>query len=199
MYEPAQVTGRFLCRGVLEQITDFGIIASHRIASHSCVGAFTVGLAEPLGHHGGRAPSRTRDAPNTTITPMTDIADQWLGTGFRFPLMPDTQGRLGYIAGMDVVRQSIETILDTEPGERIMRPSFGCGLRRYLMAPNILTTRSAMAEDITTALTTWEPRIQLNNVSVTPDDNPVLVWIEISYVRLADLREDNLVFPFYLS
>jgi hypothetical protein len=36
-------------------------------------------------------------------------------------------------------------------------------------------------------------------VSVTPDENPTLVWIEISYVRLADLRPDNLVYPFYLS
>jgi phage baseplate assembly protein W len=131
---------------------------------------------------------------------MTDVADRWLGTGFRFPLMPDTAGKLGYLAGMDVVRQSIETILDTEPGERIMRPTFGCGLRRYLMMPNTLTTRTAMEEDITTALTTWEPRIQVNKASVTPDDdNPVLVWIEISYVRLADLRDDNLVYPFYLS
>jgi hypothetical protein len=74
-----------------------------------------------------------------------------------------------------------------------MRPSFGCGLRRYLMAPNTLTTRTAMAEDIAAALTTWEPRIQVTNVAVTPDDNPTLVWIEISYVRLADRRPDNLV------
>lgn len=130
---------------------------------------------------------------------MTDVADQWLGTGFRFPLLPDAEGKLSYVRGMDVVRQSIETILDTEPGERIMRPAFGCGLRRYLMAPNTLTTRTGMAEDITAALTTWEPRIELTNVSVTPDENPTLVWIEISYVRLADLRPDNLVYPFYLS
>jgi phage baseplate assembly protein W len=106
---------------------------------------------------------------------MTDVADKWLGIGFRFPLIPDTDGKLGYIAGVDVVRQSIETILDTEPGERIMRPTFGCGLRRYLMAPNTLTTRTAMADDITAALTTWEPRIELTNVSVLPDDNPTLV------------------------
>jgi phage baseplate assembly protein W len=67
---------------------------------------------------------------------VTDVADQWLGTGFGFPLLPDTNGKLGYVVGLDLVRQSIETILDTEPGERIMRRSFGCGLRRYLMAPN---------------------------------------------------------------
>ena len=130
---------------------------------------------------------------------MTDIADQWLGAGFRFPLFPDGNGKLGYIAGPAVVRQSIEAILDTEPGERIMRPSFGCGLRRYLMAPNTLTTRTAMAADITAALNTWEPRIQVSNVSVTPDDNPTLVWIEISYVRQAARRPHNLVYPFYLA
>ena len=84
---------------------------------------------------------------------MTDVADQWLGTGFGFPLFPDTDGKLGYVAGLDLVRQSIETILDTEPGERIMRPSFGCGLRRYLMSPNTLTTRTAMAANITAAQT----------------------------------------------
>jgi hypothetical protein len=67
------------------------------------------------------------------------------------------------------------------------------------MEPNTLATRTAMAADITSALTTWEPRIRLTSVSVTPDENPTLVWIEISYVRLADLRPDNLVYPFYLS
>ena len=110
------------------------------------------------------------------------VADQWLGTGFGFPLLPDTNGKLGYVAGLDLVRQSIETILDTDPGERIMRPSFGCGLRRYLMAPNTLTTRTAMADEITAALDAWEPRIQVTNVSVTPDDNPTLVWIETQTV-----------------
>lgn len=134
---------------------------------------------------------------------MADVADQWLGTGFRFPLLPDGTGNLAYAAGLDLLRQSIEIILDTEPGERIMRPDFGCGLRRYLMAPNTLTTRTAMTEDITNALTRWEPRVQLTNVSVLPDAdqtlNPTLVWIEINYVRLADRRPDNLVYPFYLS
>jgi phage baseplate assembly protein W len=100
---------------------------------------------------------------------------------------------------MALVRQSIGQILDTEPGERIMLPAFGCGLRRYLMEPNTLTTRSAMERDIEDALNRWEPRIQLTNVAVTPDKDPSLVWIEISYVRRSDQRPDNLVYPFYLK
>jgi len=128
---------------------------------------------------------------------MTDVADQWLGTGLRFPLLP-VKNALGFVSGMELIRQSVEIILDTEPGERIMLPAFGCGLRRYLMQPNTLSTRTAMQEDIATALATWEPRISVSNVAVTTDDDPTLVWIEISYVRLADLRPDNMVYPFYL-
>ena len=55
-----------------------------------------------------------------------------------------------------------------------------------------------MREDIATALATWEPRISVSNVAVTTDDDPTLVWIEISYVRLTDMRPDNMVYPFYL-
>lgn len=98
-----------------------------------------------------------------------------------------------------IIRQSIEAIIDTNPGERIMRPDFGCGLSRYLMEPNTVMTRTGMQRDINNALSQWEPRIQLTNVAVTPGEDPSLVWIEISYVRLADRREDNLVYPFYLS
>jgi phage baseplate assembly protein W len=129
---------------------------------------------------------------------MPDVVDQMLGSGLRFPLRP-VAGRIGLLSGMELVRQSVETILDTEPGERIMLPAFGCGLRRFLMEPNNLTTRTAMRVDIATALDTWEPRIRVTNVAVTPGEDPSLVWIEISYVRLADLRPDNLVYPFYLK
>lgn len=100
---------------------------------------------------------------------------------------------------MELVRQSIEQILDTEPGERIMLPGFGCGLQRYLMEPNTLTTRTAMQHDIENALSRWEPRISLTDVAVTPGEDLSLVWIAIAYVRLSDLRPDNIVYPFYLK
>ena len=124
--------------------------------------------------------------------------DQWSGTGVRLPFLPDPAGALAWVGGMDLIRQSVSTILDTEPGERVMLPAFGCGLRRYLMEPNTLTTRTSMEADIRSALETWEPRIRLVNVAVTPGEEPHLVWVDIAYVRLSDLRPDNLVYPFYL-
>ena len=142
---------------------------------------------------------------------MVDVVDQWAGTGIRLPFLPEpreagapnalsapNRTNLGWLGGMDLIRQAVTTILDTEPGERIMLPGFGCGLRRHLMAPNNLTTRTAMASDIRSSLETWEPRIQLTEVAVTEGDNPYLVWVDIAYVRRADLRPDNLVYPFYL-
>ncbi|WP_330334060.1 GPW/gp25 family protein [Streptomyces sp. NBC_00536] len=143
--------------------------------------------------------------------------DPWTGTGVRFPLRPlaagaagalgalgpgtadgGRPGALAWLSGTAVIRQSIETILDTEPGERVMRPTFGCGLRRHLMAPNTPATRAAISADTAEALTRWEPRIRVTGVAVTPGEEPSMVWIDIGYVRLADLRPDNLVYPFYL-
>lgn len=130
---------------------------------------------------------------------MMDVVDQWTGTGLRLPLLPDADtGALAWLGGLDLIRQSVTTILDTEPGERVMLPGFGCGLRRYLMAPNNLATRTAMTEDIRSALETWEPRIQLTAVEVSPDTDPSLVWVDIAYLRRTDQSPDNLVYPFYL-
>lgn len=135
----------------------------------------------------------------TAPTRAQDPADAWLGTGFSFPLTPEPGvGGLRWLSGMARLRQSVETILDTEPGERVMLPDFGCGLRRYLMAPNTPATRTAIREDIVAALTRWEPRIRLTEVAVSPAEEPTMVWIDISYQRRVDLRPDNLVYPFYL-
>lgn len=123
-----------------------------------------------------------------------------LGRGWMFPIRPsDRDGNLEYLAGPDKVRQSIEIILDTEPGERIMRPAFGCGLRRYLMKPNTTATRSLIQRDVAVSLKTWEPRIDVQNVEVTPGDDPALILIQISYVHKRDGRQGNLVYPFYLE
>ncbi|HZQ81920.1 MAG TPA: GPW/gp25 family protein [Gaiellaceae bacterium] len=123
----------------------------------------------------------------------------YLGRGWAFPVDPGTDGQLDYAFGPDKVRQSIRIILDTEPGERIMRPDFGCGLRQFLMQPNTVATRAQIQSQVQTALTNWEPRISLTSVDVVPGDDPALVQIAIAYVHVRDGRPDNLVYPFYLE
>ena len=123
-----------------------------------------------------------------------------LGTGWEFPVKPNPTDRLlDYVSGPEKVRQSIYLILETEPGERLMRPTFGCGLRRYLMKPNTTATRALIKHDVERGLSQAEPRIKLGNVSVDPGDDPAMVLIQISYTNVRDGRSDNLVYPFYLS
>ena len=123
-----------------------------------------------------------------------------LGRGWDFPVRPDPRaGALAYADGPEKVRQSIGIILDTEPGERIMRPSFGCGLRQFLMKPNTPATRALIKNGVELSLSAFEPRIKLQFVSVDPGDDPALVLIQISYIHVRDGRKDNLVYPFYLE
>jgi phage baseplate assembly protein W len=122
-----------------------------------------------------------------------------LGRGWEFPVAAGAVGALSYAEGPTKVAQSIWIILDTEPGERIMRPTFGAGLRRFLMQPNTSATRALIAHDVELALVTFEPRIQVTEVRVDPGDDPALVLIHIAYVHVRDQRPGNLVFPFYLE
>ncbi len=122
-----------------------------------------------------------------------------LGAGLGQPLGPDENGRLRLASGPEKVRQSIFTILDTEQGERVMRPDFGCGLSRWLMAPNSPATRAGIEREVRLALERWEPRIRLADVSVSSADDPAMVLIEIRYAHVLDGRQDILVYPFFLD
>lgn len=124
---------------------------------------------------------------------------EYLGRGWSFPVAPERGVGLALAEGPTKVAQSIRIILDTEPGERVMRPSFGCGLRRFLMSPNTVATRTLMQREVESALSTWEPRIQLEAVRVEEGEEPSLVLVHIAYTHVRDGRPGNLVYPFYLE
>jgi phage baseplate assembly protein W len=109
-----------------------------------------------------------------------------LGTGWDFPPTPSVRGTLDYLSGAALVRQSIRLILATEPGERIMRPDFGCGLRRFLMAPNTPGTRAAIGRAVQAALLRWESRIVVRGIDVSAADDPSIVWVTVSYTHVRD-------------
>jgi phage baseplate assembly protein W len=125
----------------------------------------------------------------------------YFGRGWAVPLNPrlDSPRSLAYESGPEKVRQSILIILETEPGERLMRPTFGCGLRRYLMKPNTSATRALIQREVALALKLWEPRIDLQTVQVSPGDDAALIFIAIFYTNKPDGRQGNLVYPFYLQ
>jgi phage baseplate assembly protein W len=130
---------------------------------------------------------------------VTTLA-QRLGRGWSFPLAPDpASGRVAYADGPEKVRQSILLILETEPGERVMRPDFGCGLRRFLAQPNTVAVRAEIEREVELSLSSWEPRIRLTSVDASPADDPAEVEIGIAYVHVRTERPDSLVYVLPLA
>jgi phage baseplate assembly protein W len=108
------------------------------------------------------------------------------GQGLGFPPRIGADGRLVWSAGEDNVRESIRLILLTEPGERLMREEFGCGLRQFLFEPNTVTTRALIRDRIMRAIGRWEPRVALEAVEVEADaNNPRLVAVTILFRLVA--------------
>jgi phage baseplate assembly protein W len=101
-----------------------------------------------------------------------------------WPLLPvpDAEGRLAYPTLEESVRQSIQVILRTRPGEQLMRPTFGAGLEGFLHEPNTVTTRRRIRDLITESLARWEPRATVTRVEVAEaPDHPSRVRVEIAY------------------
>lgn len=119
-----------------------------------------------------------------------------LGRGLASPLHTTPERLMAVAEGPEKVRQAIFTILETEPGERLMLPEFGCGLQRFLMAPNGHATRAEMKRAITVALHRFEPRIEVEAVTVAPSDDPAVAIVDIRYRHMVNGRPDNLVIPF---
>jgi phage baseplate assembly protein W len=108
------------------------------------------------------------------------------GQGLAFPPRVGPDGRLAWSAGEDNVREAIRLILLTEPGERLMREAFGCGLRQYLFEPNTPVTRQLIAERIDAALQQLEPRITVAQVTADTDPNdPTLIAVTINFTLVA--------------
>lgn len=96
--------------------------------------------------------------------------------------LPDQNGHICFPSLEDSVRQSIQIILRTRPGERIMRPNFGGGLENMLHEQNSLTTRRQIRDLINESLNRWEKRIILDRIDVWEiEDQPTGVRVEIAY------------------
>jgi uncharacterized protein len=124
----------------------------------------------------------------------------FIGTGWRFPILPDGSGSLGYVGGEDNVEQSLRILLLTSLGERVMRADFGCKAQRLVFAPGSVQYLGLLETTIREAVRDWEPRIDLDTVraEVDPSDE-TRVTVSISYRVRATNTSNNLVFPFYLA
>ncbi|HXO16709.1 MAG TPA: GPW/gp25 family protein [Candidatus Dormibacteraeota bacterium] len=100
-----------------------------------------------------------------------------------WPFLPVPQGgQISYPTLAQSVRDSIRIILTTQPGEQLMRPSFGVGLQTFLDEGNTLTVRASIQRGILDGLQSYEPRIVVDRVDVdTVANAPSEVQVQIYY------------------
>jgi phage baseplate assembly protein W len=130
---------------------------------------------------------------------MTD--DALIGRGWAFPVGVSGSGGIAMASGHDDLEQAIRIILGTAPGERPMRPDFGCRIHELVFAPSTGETIGLAKHYVEEALGWWEPRIEVRDVSVEADAGNGLaarLWVSIRYQVRATKDERTLVYPFYI-
>ncbi len=129
---------------------------------------------------------------------MSNAAD-FIGKGVMFPLRVDQAGSIAMSSGVEELDSSIRMVLITAPGERLMRPTFGCRIWELLFEPVNANTLGLMAVAVREALGQWEPRVDVESVNVEPVDGADgKVLINIVYRVRASNDRRNLVYPFYV-
>ena len=124
----------------------------------------------------------------------------FLGKGWKFPISLDDEGKIAMSEAEQSIRESIDVILRTVPGERLMRPEYGSDLQGLVFTENNTTTASQVQRMVEDALLEYEPRIEVKKVKVTNDSaEGNRLNIEINYIIGTHNKAENLVYPFYLE
>jgi phage baseplate assembly protein W len=126
------------------------------------------------------------------------MANDFVGAGWAFPLKLDQTGSFALVSDAQEVEQAIRLIIGTAYGERPMRPDFGCAIHDFVFAEANAATGARIVDEVRASIRRWEPRVELDEVLVTIDENDrSLLYIDIRY-HIKDTNDPrNLVFPFY--
>lgn len=133
------------------------------------------------------------------MTGETAMKD-FMGRGWAFPIETNRHGEIRLVEGEKDIEQAVRLILSTAPGERVMRPEFGCGIHRYAFSTVDTTTLTVIEDEVGDALARWEPRIEVLAVDAElADPTDGKLSIDIGYRERRTNSEHNLVYPFYLE
>ena len=132
---------------------------------------------------------------------MEDLNKDIIGIGWSFPpsfIKNGENGELLMTQGKEDIDRSLEILLNTAFGERVMRPEYGCDLRRFLFDPVNANMRAYLKKIVEEAILYFEPRITPEDVTVDTDQiNEGKLEINIEYRIKATNSWSNYVFPFY--
>lgn len=127
------------------------------------------------------------------------MGKEFIGKGWRFPILPGPTGALAWSEADDNIEQSLKLLLLTRVGERVMRAGFGSRLGEMVFRPGSDQNLRAIEREVSSVILASEPRVDVLEVSAEADTvDATQVTVSLSYrVRRTNTRE-SLVFPFYL-
>lgn len=124
----------------------------------------------------------------------------FLGRGWSFPPTFVKGGNLvQMLEGDDDIKSSLQIILSTIIGERIMQPEFGCNVDKLVFEPLDTTFSTFITEQIRLAILNFEPRITLDSVDYDADELNGKVLLTINYTITGTNTRSNLVYPYYFN
>ena len=129
-----------------------------------------------------------------------DTMPRFLGTGWGFP--PEfrrSSWSVRMVSGIEDIKESLNILLSTIPGERVMLPTYGCDLQRYLFRELTPGLAAEMRDTVLTAIARWEARIDADCAVTADPDQPGLLRIEVDFVVRRTNVHGNIVFPFYVA
>ena len=123
----------------------------------------------------------------------------FIGAGWAFPMRTDATGSVALVVGEREIAEAIRLVLGTAPGERAMRPEFGCRIHDFVFSAANAGTAGQIAYEVRAALERWEPRIELEDITVSLDATDAgRMVVDIRYVIRGTNTAHNLVYPFYV-
>ena len=126
--------------------------------------------------------------------PDFDIGAERLGLGV------STTGGIAMVEDSQSVRQAILLLMTTRPGERVMRPEYGCNLHRLVFEPNDATTQGLAIHYVRQAIERWEPRAEILHLDANANPlNPTEMVVELAYRVRRTGATDTLSVPFSLA
>lgn len=127
------------------------------------------------------------------------MAKEFIGKGWRFPIVPGPTGALEWSDGDPNVEQSLHVLLMTRVGERVMRGAFGSRLGEKVFQPGSAQHLREIETEVTRTIDRYEPRAEVLEVRAEADaTDATRITVALAYrVRRTNTRS-SLVFPFYL-
>ena len=122
----------------------------------------------------------------------------FIGSGWAFPARITPTGAVRLATGHEEIEGALRLILGTAPGQRLMRPEFGCSMWEQVYAPLTPATLGLVEQAVRDAVAQWEPRVVLDRVEAVADPDEGAIHVRLDYRLVATNDRRNLVYPFYV-